>query len=57
MAYPRAGTASRFRLSGLPFRKGALDERDERDVTEMGTNVKRIVAVSVTRFRKLFAGS
>jgi hypothetical protein len=24
MAYPRAGTAPRFRLSGLPFRKGAL---------------------------------
>ena len=27
LAYPRAGTAPRFRLSGLPFRKGALNER------------------------------
>jgi hypothetical protein len=27
MAYPRAGTAPRFRPSGLPFRKGALHER------------------------------
>jgi hypothetical protein len=29
MAYPRAGTAPRFRLSGLPFRKGALNERGD----------------------------
>ena len=27
LAIPRAGTAPRFRLSGLPFRKGALHER------------------------------
>ena len=30
LAIPRAGTAPRFRLSGLPFRKGALNERGER---------------------------
>jgi hypothetical protein len=40
MAYPRAGTAPRFRLSGLPFRKGALHERGSAYVTEMGTIVK-----------------
>ena len=36
----RAGTAPRFRLSGLPFRKGALCERGGGDVTDMGTDVK-----------------
>ena len=41
MANPRAGTAPRFRLSGLPFRKGALNERVEEHVTEVGTIVKR----------------
>ena len=40
MAYPRAGTAPRVRLSGLPFRKGALTERGDGNVTEMGTYVK-----------------
>jgi hypothetical protein len=40
MAYPRAGTAPRFRLSGLPFRKGALTERGGGYVTETGTDVK-----------------
>ena len=40
LAYPRAGTAPRFRLSGLPFRKGALNARGGWHVTEMGTNVK-----------------
>ena len=29
LAIPRAGTAPRFRLSGLPFRKGALNERGD----------------------------
>jgi len=29
LAFPRAGTAPRFRPSGLPFRKGALNERGD----------------------------
>jgi hypothetical protein len=33
----RAGTAPRFRVSGLPFRKGALNARGGWHVTEMGT--------------------
>ena len=41
LAIPRAGTAPRFRLSGLPFRKGALTERSGRCVTGTGTVVKR----------------
>jgi hypothetical protein len=42
MAYPRAGTAPRFRLSGLPFRKGTLNERGGGYVTELGTNVNSV---------------
>ena len=45
LAYPRAGTAPRVRLSGLPFRKGALNKRGGEYVTEMGTGVK------ITRLR------
>ena len=52
MAYPRAGTAPRFRLSGLPFRKGALTERGDGYVTEMGTVVKN-VAIKRTAPRRL----
>ena len=41
LANPRAGTSPRFRLSGLPFRKGALHERGGLYVTETRTNVNR----------------
>src|SRR5262249_59449660 len=37
LAIPRAGTAPRFRPSGLPFRKGALNERGDEYVTKIGT--------------------
>jgi hypothetical protein len=50
LAYPRAGTAPRFRLSGLPFRKGALNERGVEYVTGMRTDVKRNVTYAVTAF-------
>jgi hypothetical protein len=48
LAYPPAGTAPRFRLSGLPFRKGALNERVERNVTDMRTKVKSNVSYTET---------
>ena len=47
-AYPRAGTAPRFRLSGLPFRKGALHERGDGNVTEQGTKIKGHVSYAAT---------
>jgi hypothetical protein len=47
MAYPRAGTAPRFRLSGLPFRKGALHERGGEYVTISATP-SRFVLFTVT---------
>jgi hypothetical protein len=52
LAYPRAGTAPRFRLSGLPFWKGALTERGGRCVTGTGTAVKSIVFVKATNLER-----
>ena len=51
------GHRPRFRLSGLPFRKGALNERGEKHVTEVGTIVKRRVAFTVTRSGPFVIGS
>ena len=43
LAIPRAGTASRFRLCGLPFRKGALKQRDLCRVSHLVTLVNERV--------------
>jgi hypothetical protein len=48
LAYPRAGTAPRFRLSGLPFRKGALTERRDGICNRNGDACQEMVTVSVT---------
>jgi hypothetical protein len=53
LAYPRAGTAPRFRLSGLPFRKGALHKRGDDYVTEIVTIVKDEGAGRVTALKTL----
>ena len=55
LAIPRAGTAPRFRLSGLPFRKGALNERGDEYVTKMATIVKGCHYICNTIARRFFS--
>jgi hypothetical protein len=47
LAIPRAGTAPRFRLSGLPFRKGALNERGDLVRNRKWDECREIVTVIV----------